>query len=159
MSSGGERTPEVSFMQFTVKSVIKALSGRTLAPRLEDPVGPPSGERNAVENWAHFAEEVLRSDAAIEESPMGLQEILLPSGTGIVKSPPFSKDLVGERIGQLQEMHSFSSGFVPPNSELLSVPVRRSLSGVFGAPGVRLSSETLRSFSAGPILSSDLPFP
>ena len=91
MSSGGERTPEVSFMQSTVKSVIKALSGRTLAPRLEDPVGPPSGERDAVENWAHFAEEVLRSDAAIEESPTGLQEILLPSGTGIVKSPPFPK--------------------------------------------------------------------
>ena len=101
MSSGGERTPEVSFMQSTVKSVIKALSGRTLAPRLEDPVGPPSGEHNAVENWAHFADEVLRSDAAIEESPTGLQEILLPSGTGIVKSPLF-KDLVGERIGQLQ---------------------------------------------------------
>ena len=92
MASRGERTPEVSFVQSTVKSIVKALSGRTQASRPGDPVGSSSsGERNAVENWAHFAEEVLRSDAAIEESPTGLQENLLPSGTGIVKSPPFPK--------------------------------------------------------------------
>jgi hypothetical protein len=148
MASRGERTPEVSFVQSTVKSIVKALSGRTQASRSEDPVGSSSsGERNAAENWAHFAEGVLRSDATIEESPTGLHEFLLPSGTGIVKTL-LSEDLVGEGIGQLHEMR-FSSdigpGFVLPKPEPLSVPARRSLSGVFGGPGVRLSSERLLS--------------
>ena len=124
MISRGERTPEVSFVQSTVKSIVKALSGRTQASRPEDPVRSSfSGERNAVENWAHFAEEVLRSDAAIEESPTGLHEVLLPSGTGIVKTP-LSKDLVGEGIGQLREMRFSSdigSGFVIPKPEPLRV--------------------------------------
>ena len=161
MASRGERTPEVSFVQSTVKSIVKALSGRTQASSSEDPVGSSSsGERNAAENWAHFAEGVLRSDATIEESPTGLHEFLLPSGTGIVKTL-LSEDLVGEGIGQLHEMR-FSSdigpGFVLPKPEPFSVPARRSLSGVFGAPGIPLSSEKLRSSSTGPSQSLDLPF-
>ena len=87
----GERTPEVSFVQSTVKSIVKALSGRTQAPRPEDPGGPPAGERNVAENWAHFAEEVLRQEDAKEGSATGPPEILLPSGTGIVQTPLFQR--------------------------------------------------------------------
>jgi hypothetical protein len=67
------------------------LSGRTQAPRPEDPGGPPAGERNVAENWAHFAEEVLRQEDAKEGSATGPPEILLPSGTGIVQTPLFQR--------------------------------------------------------------------
>jgi hypothetical protein len=153
----GELTPDVSFMQSTVKSIVKALSGRTQAPRPEASSGPPAGERNATENWAHFAEEVLRLEDAMEESTTGPPEILLPSGTGFVETS-LSKGLVGEGTSRLREVRSFSPGLVPPDPELLSVPARRSLSEVFGASGIRLTSdgfdppwnrEILRPASAG----------
>ena len=135
--------------------------------RPEDPGGPPAGERNVAENWAHFAEEVLRQEDAKEGSATGPPEILLPSGTGFVETP-LSKDLVGEGTSRLRGMRSFSPGLVPLNPELLSVPARRSLSGVFGAPEIRLTSdgfdppwnrEMLRSASAGQRQPSDLSYP
>jgi hypothetical protein len=136
---------------------------------------------------SHFAEEVLRNDAVHEEPTTVSREIPSPSGAGIVK-PPLSKDLVGGRTlpfreirsmyggdvdtissvgGRLPNVRSLSSGFVPPNSELLSVPARRSLSGVFGASEIRLNvdgfdpswnQETLRSFSAGQSQPFDPPY-
>jgi hypothetical protein len=184
----GERTPEVSFMRTTMKSVIKALSGMTQASRPASQNGSTAGERTNAETRPYFAEDVLRDDAVIEESTTGLQEILLSSGVGNVETP-LSKDLVGEGTsplreirfmygggvdtfssmeGRLPEVRSFSAGFAPPNPELRSVPARRSLSGVFGASEIRLKAdgydpswnrETLRSSPAGQGRPFDPPYP
>jgi hypothetical protein len=130
----------------------------------------PAEERSDTEKWSLFAEEALRNDAVIEESTTSFREIPSPSGAGNVETP-LSTDLVGERTSPfreirpvyggdgLPEVRSSSSGFIPPNSELLLVPARRSLSGVFGgseehskADGFDPSwnRDTFRSFSVGP---------
>ena len=155
----GERTP--TSMRTTIKSVIKALSGTTQASRPVSQNDSTAGERTNAETRSYFAEDVLRNDAVTEESSTGLQEILLSSGAGKAETP-LSKNLVGERAspsreirflsgggvdtfysmeGPLPEVRSFSAGFVPPNPEMRSVPARRSLSGVFGAPEIRLKAD------------------
>ena len=139
----------------------------------------PAEERNDMEKWSLFAEEALRNDAVIEESSTDSREIPSSSGAGNVETP-LSKVLVGERTSPfrgirsvyggdgLPDMHSPTSGFIPPNSELLLVPARRSLSGVFGGseghPKADVfdpswNRDTLRSFSAGPSQPLDPHYP